>query len=373
MKERPQADRLLVGLAFGLLAVGLVMLLSASGPVGHQRFDDGLHFFKRQLLLGFLPGITLFLILKRIDYRFFQRFWKPALVLALGLLLLVFVPGLAGDWSEARSWIRFAGVSFQPVEAVKLLFLIFLAGWFAALEPEQLRDFKGGFLPFVAALALVAVLIGLQPDLGSLTVLAGAAVIAWFVAGAAWLHLASLSGAGLVGLLLAMKAAPYRADRLMTFLHPEKDPLGIGYHINQAFLAIGSGGWFGLGLGHSRQKYLYLPETFGDSVFAVMAEELGFVMTLVFLGLLFGLFWRGLEVAREAPDNFGRVLAAGIIGWFLCQTLFNIGSMIGLLPMTGLPLPFVSYGSSSLVMTLAAMGILANISAHAQLKPVTVR
>ena len=365
MERRPQADHVFIGLSAGLTVFGLVMLLSSSGPIGHQRFDDGLYFLKHQLWAGFLPGLVLFLILKRIDYRYWQRHWRVFLGVSLALLVLVFIPGISGDWSQAKSWISLPGGSFQPVEIVKLLLLLFLAGWFEHLGRERLAGFRTGFLPFVGVLGAVALLVGLQPDLGSLAVIAGSAVIAWLVAGAAWPQLFALSGAGLLALVAAMKAAPYRAARLMTFLHPELDPQGIGYHINQAYLAIGSGGLFGLGLGHSRQKYLYLPETFGDSVFAVMAEELGFLMTLAFLMLLAGLLWRGLEIARRAPDRFGRILAAGIIGWILCQSLFNIGSMVGLLPITGLPLPFVSYGGSAMVGLMAALGVMANISAQA--------
>ena len=369
MPSQLPADRTFVGLSAVLIVVGLVMLLSASGPIGHQRFGDVWYFFKHQIGYGFFPGLVLFLILKRIDYRHYRRYWKHFLVFSLILLTLVFIPGLAGEWSETKSWIKIFGISFQPVELVKLTFLIFLAGWFESLGKEGLVDFKKGFLPFVGVLAAVALLIGLQPDLGSLAVIAGAAFIAWFVAGAAWHHLLGLSAIGLASLFLAMKAVPYRAARLMTFLHPELDPQGIGYHINQAYLAIGSGGWIGLGLGHSRQKYLYLPETFGDSVFAVMAEELGFIATLAFLVLLFALLWRGLKIAVNAPDAFGRVLAAGIIGWIFCQSVFNIASMLGLLPITGLPLPFVSYGGTAMVVLMAALGIVANISSHAGLQP----
>ncbi|MBN1585090.1 cell division protein FtsW [Candidatus Uhrbacteria bacterium] len=362
---RPSPDRVFVGLAFGLLAIGLVMVLSASGPIGHQKFGDGLYFFRHQLLFGFLPGLALFLILKRIDYRIYRRYWLFFLVVSLVLLMLVFVPGLAGDWSQARSWIRVFGVSFQPVEAVKLTFLIFIAGWFDHLGRENLSDLRRGFLPFLAVLGAVTLLVGLQPDFGSLAVIVCSVTVAWFVAGAAWSHLVGLVTFGMAGLFLAMKTAPYRADRLLTFLHPELDPLGIGYHINQAYLAIGSGGWFGLGLGHSAQKRLYLPESFGDSVFAVMAEEFGFVMTLAFLAVLVAVLWRILRVSSAAPDGFGRILAAGFFGWIFFQSVFNIGSMLGLLPITGLPLPFVSYGGTSLAILMAALGVVANISSGA--------
>jgi cell division protein FtsW len=204
----------------------------------------------------------------------------------------------------------------------------------------------------------------LQPDLGSLLVIGSIAFTAYFVAGANWSHIAALLALGGAGLFVIVKSAPYRAARLMTFLHPELDPLGRGYHINQAFLAIGSGGLFGLGLGHSRQKYAALPEVAGDSIFAVMAEELGFILTLGVLALYCVFLWKCLDISRRAPDAFGRFVAAGIGGWIFSQTMFNVGSMVGILPITGLPMPFVSYGGTALAVLLAAMGLMANISSH---------
>jgi len=231
------------------------------------------------------------------------------------------------------------------------------------------RNFATGMVPFLTALGIVALLIILQPDLGSLIVIAASATVVYFVAGAAWLHLAGLAAGGAAFFLVVVKAVPYRTARLMTFLHPELDPQGVGYHINQAFLAIGSGGLFGLGLGHSRQKYLYLPEVIGDSIFAVMSEEFGFILMLAVLALIGWFLWRGLRIASRAPDDFGRLVAVGIIGWLFFQTLFNIGSMVGLLPITGLPLPFVSYGGTSMMVLLGSLGLMANISKFSTEEP----
>ncbi len=366
-------DYVFLGLAGALLLLGFVLLTSASGPVAIQKFGDAYWYVKHQALFGLLPGALLFYAGYRIDYRFWRTHAGWLFAASLLLLLLALIPGVSGDWSASRSWIHVGGFSLQPVELVKLTLVIFLAAWFEAAGDRGIAVPAAGLLPFLAATGAAALLIVLQPDLGSLMVVAAAALTVYFAAGAPWLHLAGLGGAGGAALWLLVKTAPYRTARLMTFLHPELDPQGIGYHINQAFLAIGSGGWIGLGLGHSRQKYLYLPEVVGDSIFAVAAEELGFVVTLAILALFAVFFWRMIRIAADAPDDFGRLTAAGIAGWIFFQTMFNIGSMVGIMPITGLPLPFVSYGGTALMVLLGAVGVLANISSHAAPRPVRRR
>lgn len=360
-----QLDYVFIGLAAALTAFGLVMLFSASGPVAYQKFGDSYWYLKHQLLFGLLPGLTLFCLTAAVDYRA----WKPLAPWFLGfgvlLLILVFVPGLAADWSTSHSWIRLAGFSLQPAEIVKLALVVFLAAWFEERGGENLGGWRTGFLPFVTIVGAVAALIALQPDIGSLVVIAAAASALYFLAGAPWTHIGTLLAAGVAAFIYLIRSAPYRFARLMTFLRPDQDPQGIGYHINQAYLAIGSGGIIGLGLGHSRQKYLYLPEVVGDSIFAVMAEELGFVLMLAFLILVGAFLWRGLRIAQRAPDEFGRLLAGGVTAWIFLQTLFNVGSMLGLMPITGLPLPFLSYGGTALAVLLAAVGLLVSISRHA--------
>lgn len=368
---RKRPDNVFLLMLGVLLAFGFVMLTSSSGPLAYQKFNDPYWFVKHQILTGFIPGAILFLVFANVDYRRWRPLAPHLLVACIVLLLLVFLPGLAADWGTSKSWIRIAGYSFQPVEMVKLLFLLYLAALLEGRGEEGLRDVRTGLVPFLTALGVIAVLLMLQPDLGSLLVIAAIAFAAYFVAGAPWLHLSGILVAGAGAIAVLIKSAPYRAARLMTFLHPELDPQGVGYHINQAFLAIGSGGWFGLGLGHSRQKYLYLPEVAGDSVFAVIAEELGFIFMLAVLVLIAAFIMRMVRIAREAPDAFGRYAAAGIAAWVFSQTLFNIGSMVGIMPITGLPMPFVSYGGSSLAVLLGAMGIIANISA--QTSPVPAR
>lgn len=362
-------DRSFLVMLGAIIAIGLVMLTSASGPDAYKKFNDGYWFVKHQVIFGLFPGAVLFLIMSRVDYRRWRAHASAIFALSIVLLLLVFVPGLGSDWGSARSWIHIGGYSLQPAEIVKLTFLFYLAAWMEKRGEEGVGDMARGVLPFLTALGIIALLLMLQPDLGGLLVFAAIAFAVYFVAGARWAHLAALAALGAGALALLIKSAPYRAARLMTFLHPELDPQGIGYHINQAFLAIGSGGWFGLGLGHSRQKYLYLPEVASDSIFAVISEEFGFILTLCLLVLLTAFIFKCIDIARRAPDDYGRFIATGVAGWVFAQTFFNIGSMVGLMPMTGLPLPFMSYGGTAFMVLLAAMGVLANVSMHADPVP----
>ncbi len=252
--------------------------------------------------------------------------------------------------------------SFQPAEIVKLLLILGFAGWFSYRGKEQNQDFWNGLVPFAVILGLVSLLVVLQPDLGTLIIIASISLAIYFTAGAKLTHILGLilCGLGAFGVLIIQ--APYRAARIMTFINPQFDPQGVGYQVNQAFLAIGSGGWFGLGFGQSRQKFAYLPEVMGDSIFAIIAEELGFIFVVALIALFILLAWRGLKLAQAVSDDYARFIVIGIISWFVLQAFFNIAAMVGLMPLTGIPLPFISYGGTALAASLAGVGILANIS-----------
>lgn len=347
-----------------LLLFGLLMLASAGSAVGLDRFGDAYYFVKHQVVFGLLPGLIGLVIFSRVPYLFWKRsaFWL--FLVSIGLLVLAFIPGLSAGIGTARSWVSFGGwFSFQPSEFVKLTFLFYLAAW---LEKQgtggSLRDVATGLVPFLISLGAVLGLLILQPDVGTMCIIGLQALAMYFVAGAPLPYIFGMvaSGAGAIALLI--KAAPYRAARLMTFLKPELDPKGVGYHINQALLAIGSGGIFGLGYGHSRQKFQYLPEVVGDSIFAVAAEELGLLAGIMLLGLFLILLHRLIKIGRAAPDAFGLYMCVGIAAWLVGQAFVNIGSMLGVMPMTGIPLPFVSYGGTSLAVTLCAIGVVLNIS-----------
>lgn len=354
-------DPMIVTIVAGLLIFGLMMLWSASGPSAFQRTGDGLFFVKRQLLRGIFPGMILFSLFAFIDLQRWKSLATMGFIASLILLILVYVPGIGQRIGGSLSWVQIGPISFQPSEFVKLSFMLYVAAWLANRKGRDAHAIETGLIPFLLALTSVVVLLIMQPDTGSMAVIASTALIMYFVSGApiAWFVLLTAAGFGLVAFLI--KRSAYRAARFMTFLHPELDPKGIGYHINQAILAIGSGGWLGLGYGHSRQKFLYLPEVESDSIIAIIAEELGLVMVIVLLIVFAMLIWRCFMISRQAKDRFGMYVAAGIGGWLAIQTIMNIASMSGLMPMTGVTLPFISYGGSSMIVLLGAMGLVASI------------
>ncbi|OHA54727.1 MAG: hypothetical protein A2429_01075 [Candidatus Veblenbacteria bacterium RIFOXYC1_FULL_42_9] len=350
-----------MGLTVILLALGLLFLSSASSVVGFQRFGDSYYFIKHQLIYGIVPGVVLFYFFSIWPYQKLKALAIPAIIFCVVVLVAVFLPGIGFSYGGARRWLHFGSFVVQPSEFVKLAFLIYLAAWLES-KGELVRDFKAGLIPFALTAVIVIGLVILQPDFGTTTVIVVSSVLAFFVAGARFGHILTLAGVGGALMWLLIKIAPYRAARLTVFLHPELDPQGIGYHVNQALLAVGSGGLFGLGLGYSRQKHLYLPEVTGDSIFAIIAEEMGFVFTTLFILVVAAWFVRVFRIVRYAPDMFGKILGAGIIGWLGWQMSINIASMLGMLPLTGVPLPFVSAGGTALATALAAVGILTNMS-----------
>lgn len=353
-------DYVLWGAIGALLIFGLVMLSSAGSVLGFQRYDDANYFLKEQLVSVFI-GLIGLTVLSRIDYHHWYKWSVPVFLLSVILLLILFFPGIGSLYLGARRWINLGFFTIQPSELAKLGMVIYLAAWVDRRQ-HSLKLARESLFPFLATVGLVVVLVLAQPDLGTATVIVATSFLMYFVAGAPLRHLAGLLVAGFSFLLIMIRIAPYRTQRFTVFLNPDLDPLGIGYHINQALLAIGTGGWLGLGLGRSRQKFNYLPEPAGDSIFAVTAEELGFLFTLIFITLWGFVIYRGLQIARAAPDRFGQLLATGIIIWLGLQAFINIGALSGLLPLTGIPLPFLSHGGSAMISNLAAIGILLNIS-----------
>lgn len=361
-EHRLQGDLPLLGLTLGLVAIGLLMLASATWPIAHDRFDNSAYFLLHQVIFGLLPGVAGFLLAWNIPYAWYRRMAFPALIVSIVLLLLVFLPGIGAEFGSSRSWIVVGSFSLQPSEIVKLTFLFYVAAWMASRAQEELRTVGQGLLPFLTALGVVALLLALQPDTGSMGVLVVMALAVYFVAGAPLRYFFTFAVVGAVGLSMLIAFSPYRQERVVAFLHPEQDPLGRGYQINQAMLAIGSGGMWGRGYGHSIQKFQYLPEVASDAFFAVMAEELGFVVLCGFLALFVALLWRGIVIAQQAPDAFGRYVAVGVVAWIGVQGFVNMGAMVGVVPITGVPLPLMSYGGTALAVTLTALGVVMNIS-----------
>ncbi|RJP61764.1 MAG: cell division protein FtsW [Ignavibacteriales bacterium] len=343
-----------------LLFFGLIFLSSASSALGFFKYEgDTYRFLKQQITHGLLPGLLFFYIAVRINYQSYQKLAGLGLIGSFILLLLVFFTSSSGDFS-AQSWIILGGISFQPAELVKLLLIVFLAAWFDKRGTDVI-DLKKTTIPFVIIIGLISLLIIKQPDIGTLSIIGFTVLSMYYVAGAKWNHLLTILAVAGLSFLAMIKAAPYRMNRIVSWLHPDVDPQGIGWQIKQSLIAVGSGGWFGLGLGSSRQKS-YLPQPANDSIFAVISEEIGFVFSLAFIVLFIILIYRGFQIVRKSDDNFAKLLAVGISSWMAVQVFINIGGMIKLMPLTGVPLPFVSLGGSNLVVTLIAMGILINIS-----------
>ncbi|MBU0597860.1 putative lipid II flippase FtsW [Patescibacteria group bacterium] len=366
MREKiHKPDYQIVIVIFIILIYGLIMLASSSSVISFEKFGDSNYLLKHQLLYGVLIGVVGFLIASKINYQIWRKLGLPLLVVNILLLLAVFIPGIGYEYGGAKRWIDLGPTILQPTELLKLTFILYLSTLFAK-NKEGIKDAAFGLIPFVVIVGSIIFLIMLQPDMGTMVTIAIIAVVIFFTAGAPIKHLFWLliGASGLFFILI--KIAPYRAARLTVFLNPALDPQGVGYHINQALLAIGSGGIFGLGLGHSRQKYLYLPEVTGDSIFAIIAEELGLIFSLVLIVLFLVFMFRGLLVAKNSMDNFGKLTAVGITSWIVLQAFINIAAMVTLIPLTGIPLPFISYGSSALATSLIAVGILVNISKYSK-------
>ncbi len=366
-QELPQVDKYLLWNVLIILGIGLLVLSSASSVLSYQRFGNNYYYFIRQLFFGAVPGLILMYFASRIDYHFWQKFAPLAVLVGIGMLIAVLIPGIGFEVGGAKRWINFGVFLFQPAEFVKLAMVLYLASWYDKRQ-HHVHDLYYGFLPILVIVGIVAGLIIIQPDMGTMLVLASIAAIMLFIGGTRLRYLAATSGMGLVVLWILIKAAPYRADRFLAFMDPSIDAKGISYQITQAFLAIGSGGWWGRGFGQSLQKHSYLPEPIGDSIFAIMAEEMGFIRICLILLLFLFLAYRGFKIARTAPDTFGKLVAGGITGWLLIQALINMGGITGVTPLTGIPLTFISYGSTALTISLAAVGIVLNISRYSEFK-----
>lgn len=357
-------DPTLLVLTSLLVLFGLLILSSASTVVAFERHRDSYFFLKHQIINGLIPGLIFGYLLYRLDYRRLQKWSVWLYFLGIGLLLLVFVPGLGRVFNNARSWVDLRLFIFQPSEIVKLLFIIALASWLDK-HVDSLASFKRGFVPFVLLFGGMAALVLLQPDVGTLCVMTAIVGTMYFVAGAPLWHLGIVGLAGLTALAGLIYVAPYRLARLVTFWNPAYDPQGAGYQLNQALIAIGSGGFLGLGLGHSRQKFMYLPEVTADSIFAVVTEELGFLLSSLVVIAFFLLLWRGFKLLRGVDNRFGFFIGVGILSWVGWQAFVNMAAIVGLMPLTGVPLPLVSYGGTSFAVLLGALGLLFQITKEA--------
>jgi cell division protein FtsW len=361
--RRHHSDYILSLIVFGLVVFGLIMIYSVSKYYSLELTDgesDKIYLTKQAVMV--VIGLVAWVVTQAIDYRFWQKYYKQMFFVTIGLLLLPVVLNPTG-LSIANRWINLGFSTFQPAELAKLTFIFYLAGFFAA-QGENLQNIKKSFSGFLVAMATVSILMLLQKDLGTLSVFVGIGAAIFVTAGATTSQM--LTAAGLAGFLawLAIKFEPYRMQRLLTFLNSDSHDLGAGYHIKNALIAIGSGGLWGLGFGQSKQKYLYLPEAHTDSIFAIICEELGTLRASLVIAAFCFLALRGFMIAKNTADPFGRMVAVAITVWLFLQMFVNIAAMFSMVPLTGIPLPFISYGGTSLVVLLTAIGVLINISKY---------
>ncbi len=361
-----EPDKSLLSALAVLIIFGLVMLFSASSVDSYIRFSNTYHYLVKQLI-SLAVSLLVFWFAVLVNYHYWKKFASFFLLFSILLLVLVFIPGLRSEYGTARSWINIFGQSFQPSELVKISFLIYLATWLEA-KRGSLHDWASGVVPFLAILGVISVLMLAQPDLGTLFIIAFTAFVVFFAGGGKISHIIITLVLAILALfvMVGLKQS-YQSDRIKCMEDPSFSAQDKCYQINQSMIAVGSGGLFGRGLGGSRQKFMYLPEVWGDSIFPIIAEETGFIVSAILILLYLFIFYRGLLIARGAPDVYGSTLAIGIVVWLSVQTFLNIGGMINLIPMTGVPLPFISSGGSATLSSLLAMGIIINISKQAKI------
>ncbi|MEN6462044.1 MAG: putative lipid II flippase FtsW [Syntrophomonas sp.] len=364
LKKGPP-DFVLFITTLALVGIGLVMVFSSSAVTSNVWYDDAYHFFKKQLEWAVISIIAMIVVMK-INYLRLKELAVPLVVISLVCLVLVISPVGHAVKGSSR-WLGVGPFVLSPSELTKIALVMFLAKSMDT-NLDKIKSFKQGVLPYLIILALVDGLIMIQPDLGTSVTIAGTVFFLLVVAGAQWSHLGLIFMSGLGAIGAAIAVAPYRMERVVAFLNPWKYASDEGFQIIQSLYALGSGGLFGMGLGRSRQKFFYLPEQHTDFIFAILGEELGFIGAFVVLSLFLLFAWRGYKIAINAPDNYGSLLAAGITTMVVLQAAINIGVVSGALPVTGITLPFISYGGSSLLFSMIGVGLLLNISRYSTYK-----
>lgn len=344
-----------------LTAIGLIMVFSAS-PTMALKLGDSYYYLKRHILYLLLGFAALYCGL-RLDLETLKKWSAPIFVLSLLILLSVYIPGLGKKVSGALRWIDLAIFSFQPSELIKFTMVLFLANMLSK-QGEGIKFFFRGLLPPLILVGLVSTIIIMQPDLGTAIAIASTSFVMLFASGANLFHLGLIGLMGMGGIIGVSMSSAYRMRRLIAYLNPWKDPQGVGFHIIQSLLAVGSGGLLGEGLGASRQKFFYLPQQFTDFIFAILCEELGFLggAGVIILFIIFAV--RGFRIALTASDSFSFLLATGLVSWLTLQALINLLVVVGMIPTTGITLPFISYGGTATIASLFSVGILLNISSQ---------
>ena len=343
-----------------LISLGTVMIYSSSSIYAWQNLGDSAYFLKRHIFYIVL-GLLLTLFVMNIDYQILRKHSKSIIIVSLFLLALVLIPGIGRQIGGARRWFRFLGLSFQPAELAQLAIIIYTAS-FLSREDKNIKDFFNGFVPVMVVLGIFSVFLLLQPDLGMTVSLVAIVFLMLIIGGVRLKHIGAVFLLSLPVLYLLIYRVPYRMRRIISFIDPWQDPLGSGFQLIQSQLALGSGGIFGVGLGQGKQKLFYLPAAHTDFIFSIIGEELGLIGTLLTVTLFILFIWLASKIVMRAADNFGHYLGAGIIAMIALETAVNIGVSTGSIPTKGLPLPFISYGGTSLIFNMISVGLLLNIS-----------
>ncbi len=339
-----------------LTVMGLFFIFEASSVTAYRQLGDSFYFLRQQLMWSAI-GICAMSVVSFINYRRWYYFAFPALLVSMFFLVIVLIPGIGTNVYGARRWIDFGFFSFQPTELAKLASILYLSAWFLYKDRKRFKS-------FLLLLGVVVGLIMLQPDLGTTLIISLTFLSIYFISGEKLAPLLAILPVGLVGVIALIITSPYRFARLTAFLHPTADPTGIGYHINQILISLSSGGLLGKGFSHSRQKYQFLPEAHTDSIFAIIGEELGFMGSVVFIGVYAYVLYQIYLVAKRSQDRFGYILVSSIFVVMSLQAIINLSGMLALLPLTGVPLPFISYGGSSLLIFYTLMGIVISVDRH---------
>ena len=362
-------DYILAGVIMILLILGILILSSVSATLSQERFGTTFYFLKHQFFFGLIPGIILAFLFFKIKLAVLKK-WSPVLLLInLGLVGMVFLPKIGAGAGGAARWISVGMISFQPSEFLKLTFILYLATWLGSRDKKTIsskkpKGFGETLIAFLIIIGIISSFLIFQPDISTLGIIVLVAALMYFISNTPLWHSVLIFLATSGGLLTLIRIAPYRANRLLVFLNPLLDPMGKGYQMKQTLITVGSGGISGLGLGMSLQKFGFLPQSMSDTIFAIFAEETGFIGSLILIFLFLIFLWRGFKIGKSAQDNFFQLTALGISSWIVLQGFINIGAMIGILPLTGIPLPFISYGGSHLTAEMIGIGILLNISRY---------
>ncbi|ATW25056.1 stage V sporulation protein E [Candidatus Formimonas warabiya] len=348
-----------------LLSIGIVMVFSSSQYAAFYQYQDSFYFLRRQFFNA-LVGIGAMIFVMKVNYQKLKGLAKPALIVSFVLLAILLIDGIGIERKGSVRWLGAGPLQFQPSELIKVTMVMYMAA-FMSEKQHLMQSFTKGFLPPLGIMGAACALIMFQPDLGTALALAGTTFVMLWCAGARKTHMTLLAVAGIALILAAIVLEPYRMERLMAFWDPWKDAQDTGFQTVQSLLAIGSGGFAGVGLGASRAKTFYLPERHTDFIFSILSEELGFIGGAIVIILFLLFVWRGLKVAVSFPDSFGSLLAIGVTSMVGIQAIINLGVVTGSLPVTGITLPFISYGGSSLLFSLAGIGLLLNVSRYAGL------